>query len=171
MSQAAVAAQSEVEVLRKSAQLVDIVVKVNLEGISHADSLKQSPTGENCLNWVLGHLVCIYNNSLPLFGAEPVRDKAELARYDRGSKPMTNAAEAMQLAELLDIWSEAARRVQAGLDTLDKDRLDSPAPFSPNKDPNETVRSLMTTILFHQAYHAGQLGVLRHVAGKQGAIA
>jgi hypothetical protein len=171
MSQTAVAANPEIEVLRKSAQLVDVVVKVNLEGISHADSLKQSPTGENCLNWVLGHLVCIYNNSLPLFGAEPVRDKASLARYDRGTKPLTDSREAMQLGELLEIWSEAALRVQKGLDSLDARRLEAAAPFSPNKDPNETVRSLITTILFHQAYHAGQLGVLRHVAGKPGAIA
>jgi hypothetical protein len=170
MSQTAVTAP-ELEVLRTSARLIDIVVKTNLEGISHSDSLIQPPSGGNCLNWVFGHLVCIYNNSLPLLGQSPVRDKALLVRYDRGSKPIEKAEDALTLQELTSIWSEITHRVEKGLDSLTATRLDEPAPFSPSKNPNETVRSLLTTVLFHQSYHAGQLGVLRHVAGKPGAIA
>jgi hypothetical protein len=32
------------------------------------------------------------------------------------------------------------------------------------------VRSLLATVAFHQAYHAGQTGTLRRVVGKSGAI-
>jgi hypothetical protein len=48
--------------------------------------------------------------------------------------------------------------------------MDGPAPFSPSKNPKETLRSLLTTVLFHQAYHSGQTGLLRRIAGKEGAI-
>jgi uncharacterized damage-inducible protein DinB len=171
MSQSAVAVSPEIEVLRNSAQFVDFGVKVNLEGISHADSLVQPKAGGNCLNWVLGHLACVYNNSLALVGEQPVRDTAVLARYDRGSKPIVSKDEALELSELLAIWNEAAQRFQKGLESLSKSRLDEAAPFSPTNNPKETVRSLLTTIFFHQAYHAGQLGMLRRIAGKNGAIA
>lgn len=61
-------------------------------------------------------------------------------------------------------------RVDAGLAGLTPDVVDSPAAGSPTGNPDETVRSLLTTVMFHQAYHAGQTAVLRRVAGKEGAI-
>ena len=48
--------------------------------------------------------------------------------------------------------------------------LDRPAPHSPSGNPDETVRSLLTTVFFHQAYHAGQTALLRRIAGREGAI-
>lgn len=169
MTTAAPGAASAVEVFRHQAGLVRAVVGMNVEGITHEESLAQPPQG-NCLNWVVGHLTAVYNNFLPLLGQEPVRDKAALARYDRGSAPVRDAHDATPLAELLAAWSEAADRVDAGLAALSPDVLDRPAPFSPSGDPNETVGTLVSTVLFHQAYHAGQLGLLRRVAGKEGAI-
>ena len=97
-------------------------------------------------------------------------DDAALKRYDRGSPPLTDPGEARDLGEMMAAWDETCRRVDAGLANLTSDALDRPAPFSPSGNPNETVRSLVSTILFHQSYHAGQLGVLRRVAGKPGAI-
>jgi uncharacterized damage-inducible protein DinB len=44
-------------------------------------------------------------------------------------------------------------------------------PDSPTGDPDETLGSLLAVALFHQAYHAGQLGILRRIAGESGAIA
>ncbi len=68
-------------------------------------------------------------------------------------------------------WDEATTRVDAGLAALPVEVLGHPVPHSPENDPDETIRSLLSTIFFHQAYHAGQTGVLRRVIGKPGAIA
>lgn len=160
----------DVQVFRHQAGLVRAVVRMNLDGITHEESLLQPSPGGNCLNWVVGHLTCVYNNVLPLLGQEPVMDKGALKRYDRGAPPLTDAAEAMELGTLLDGFQEACDRIDAGLATLSADALDRPAPFSPGNDPDETVRSLVSTVLFHQTYHAGQLGILRRLAGKEGAI-
>jgi uncharacterized damage-inducible protein DinB len=160
----------EVEVLRQQTQMTHKVVGVNVQGVTHEESLIQPTPGGNCLNWVLGHLVGVYNNVLPLMGQEPVMDKGALKRYARGTPPIEDPAEALDVQELLSGWDEATKRIDAGLAGLTAEVLDRPAPNSPSGNPNETVRSLLTTVLFHQAYHAGQTGILRRIAGKEGAI-
>jgi hypothetical protein len=156
--------------LRHQSELTRIVVGLNADGISHEDSLVQPRPGGNCFNWVLGHLVAIYGEALPLLGQQPVRPREELSCYARGAKPITNASDALRLEDLETWWEESCRRFDAGLAALPEGRLDERAPFSPGNDPTETVGSLLATLVFHQAYHSGQLGVLRRVAGKPGAI-
>src|SRR6266542_575685 len=140
MSDTATATLHDVEVLKWTAQFTDLCLQANVKDLSHEDSLKQPPLGANCLNWVVGHLVCIYNRALPLVGREAVGDKALLQSYNRGSKPLTNGEDAIEFSELLALWAEAEQRMQNGLQQMTASQLESPAPFSPNKDPNETVR-------------------------------
>ncbi|HKV11355.1 MAG TPA: DinB family protein [Thermoanaerobaculia bacterium] len=161
---------SEIEVFRQQARMIHSVVCKNVEGVTQEESLIQPQPGGNCLNWVVGHLLCIYNKALPRLGQQPVEDAGDLKRYDRGAPPLENPAEALEIAKLLAGWDEATRRVDAGLAGLTAEILDQPVPQSPSGNPNETVRSLLTTIFFHQAYHSGQTGVLRRIAGKEGAI-
>jgi hypothetical protein len=170
MTPAAPAAASQLEGFRHISRLTDRVLHANLEGVTQAESLAHPDPAGNCLNWVVGHMACIQNKVLPLVGQAPVVDAASLDRYDRGSAPMTDPAEARDLGELLGIWDQAAARWDAGLAALPADALAQPAPFSPSGDPDETVGSLLATLLFHQGYHAGQTGVLRRVAGHEGAI-
>ena len=165
-----VASRGEIEGFRQGARAIDKVLRMNIDGLSQADSLIQPRPAGNCLNWVVGHLLCVYNHVLPMLEQMPVMKTAALARYDRGSAPIQDASEALQLADLASKWEEAAARIDSGLANLAPETLDAPAPFSPNNDPNETVRSLLTLVFFHQAYHAGQTGLLRRMAGKPGAM-
>lgn len=170
MSTAAPGTVGEIEALRLQARLAHQVVRLNVEGITHEESLRPPVPAGNGLNWVVGHMVAIYGRVLPLLAQEPVMDPGEMARYDRGSEPLTDPAAALPLERLLDAWDEASRRFDAGLAGLAPEALGRPAPFSPGGDPDETVRSLLATVLFHQGYHAGQTGILRRVAGREGAI-
>ena len=170
MTTAAPAAASQLEGFRHIFRLTDLTLHANLEGVTQAESLAHPGPAGNCLNWVVGHMTCIQNKVLPLVGQAPVVDAASLDRYDRGSAPMVDPAEARDVHELLGIWDQAAARWDAGLAALPVDALGQPAPFSPSGDPDETVGSLLATLLFHQGYHAGQTGVLRRVAGHEGAI-
>lgn len=119
---------------------------------------------------MLGHLLTVYDGVLPLLGQQPVLGTEALKRYARGGEPIREPSEAIDFQQLLAAWNEAVERVDAGLATLDPDLLDQPAPMSPTGNPDETIRSLVTTVTFHQAYHAGQTAVLRRIAGKAGAI-
>jgi uncharacterized damage-inducible protein DinB len=162
----------ETEVLRRQAQAIRGVIQRNVDGLTQEESLIQPAPGGNCLNWVVGHLVDVYNQMLPLVGQKPVGEDGAFKRYARGTPPLENPAEALDFQDLLAALNEATDRADAGLASVTQDMLDKSVPqHSPTKNPNETVRSLLSTVLFHQAYHAGQTGLLRRIAGKPGAIA
>jgi len=171
MGSAMVATANEIEIFRDGARTTLNVLRTNLEGITHEESLVQPQPAGNCLNWVVGHLVCVYNNFLPLLKQEPVMSKDELKRYDRGSEPLRAPNQALQLSDLMQAMEKAVDRMDLGLANVPLSLLDAPAPASPRNNPHETVRSLLGLISFHQAYHAGQTGLLRRLIGKPGAIA
>jgi uncharacterized damage-inducible protein DinB len=170
MSAAAVETLKDVEVFQHQARAIRQVLQLNVAGLSQEESLIQPVPGGNCLNWVVGHLLNIYDMTLPLLGQEPVMEKGALERYGRGTPPLQNPAEARDLQELLAAWSQVTERIDAGLAGLTAEALDRPAPHSPGNNPHETVRSLLSLTFFHQSYHAGQAGLLRRIAGKEGAI-
>ena len=170
MSAAEPATSLDVEVFRHQAGMIRAVVGMNTEGMTQADSLVKPEPAGNCANWVLGHVLCVYNNALGLLGQERVVPADGLERYKRGSAPLADTAEALDFGEMVAAWDRTCDAVDAGLAQLGPDGLDRPAPFSPSGNPNETMRSLISTVLFHQTYHAGQLGLLRRIAGKPGAI-
>lgn len=170
MSVADAAVAAEIELFRRQARLVRMVVEANTAGLTHRQSLIQPAPAGNCLNWVLGHVLQAYNGFLPLLDQEPVLPAAVLERYQRGSRPLTDEAEALHFDELRRAWDEAVERMDVGLGGLNGEKLAQPAPFSPGADPDETVRSLVGVVLFHQTYHGGQMGVLRRLIGEPGAI-
>ncbi|HEU0298621.1 MAG TPA: DinB family protein [Longimicrobium sp.] len=171
MATEAPATLGEIEVFQHQARVAHQVVRVNVEGLTQEDSLVQPQPAGNCLNFVLGHLLHVYDQALPLVGQQPVLGTDALHRYRRGAPPLTDPAEAMQLSELLAAWDTASERFAAGLATLTPEAMERPMPGPDSGGKlTETVRSLLATILFHQSYHAGQAGVLRRIAGKPGAI-
>jgi uncharacterized damage-inducible protein DinB len=170
MSRTGTAAAAEVELWRLQARMARDTVNANTYGLTHEESLVAPQPGGNRLNWVLAHLLSVYDGFLPLLKQEPVIGATTLKRFARGAPPLENPADAIDFGKLQAAWNQASDRVDAGLARLDPEILDQPVPNSPSGNPDETVRSLITTVMFHQAYHAGQTGVLRRIAGREGAI-
>jgi len=160
----------EVRVLREQVKAIHGAVRRNTEGLTQEDSMVRPDSGGNCLNWVVGHLATTWDVILPLAGQEPVMGEEALRRYHRGSSELHDPGEALPLETLLSACDEAVKRMDEGLAKMTAEKLDQPAPFSPRKNPDETVGSLLTVVIFHQAYHAGQTGLLRRIAGKEGKI-
>ena len=170
MTTTATETSSDVRVLHHQVRAIHRVLKMNVDGLTQEESLIQPQPGGNCLNWNVGHLLYVYDQILPMLGQSPVLGVDTLQRYGRGTAHIQNAAEALDLAQLMTAWDEAAQRMEAGLESLTPEILDQPAPWSPRNDPEETVGSLLSIVFFHQAYHTGQTGLLRRMAGKEGAL-
>jgi uncharacterized damage-inducible protein DinB len=164
------AATTEIDTWRLQTRITRDVIGANTHGLSQEDSLVQPEPAGNCLNWVLGHLLHVYDGVLPLLGQQPVLGTEALKHYARGGEPIREGAEALDFHQLVAALNEAAERMDTGLAAVRPDLLDQPAPMSPTGNPDETVRSLLTTVMWHQAYHTGQTAVLRRIAGREGAI-
>jgi len=158
------------DVLREQVRVIHRVLRLNTDGITQEDSLVQPQPGGNCFNWNVGHLVFANEQTLQVLREPPVLGEEALKRYARGSEPLRDGTEAMPLEKLLAAWDEGCARIEQGLAKLDPARLAEPAPFSPRRDPNETVGTLLSILMFHQAGHTGQTSLLRRIAGKPGAI-
>lgn len=145
-------------------------ITVNLEDFTHEQSLVQPPGAGNCVNWVLGHIVASRNGVLRLVGEEPVLHDAVAERYKRGSAPMANQLDAAPLDLLVKALGQSQERILSALGRIRELDLNKPAatPGSPTGDTS--VGGQLAFLHFHETYHSGQLGILRRLVGKEGAI-
>jgi len=138
-------------------------LEVNTKDLTHEDSLVQPPRGGNCLNWVAGHIVANRNHILELLDEEPIWGQADYERYKRGSAPVKGAKGAKRFEEIMADFAKSQERIRAGLGRLKDEDL-------ARKKGDETVGQSLHFLQFHEAYHVGQAGLLRRIAGKEGAI-
>ena len=144
------------------------VAKMNCSGITEEQALVGAESGGNCLNWVMGHVVASRSKLLPMLGKRPLWNRKNANVYQRGSAPLTGPG--LTLERIMADFEASQQPIIDGLRNLTPDQLAAKAPFSPWNNPDETVGSLLAGLLFHEAYHVGQTGVLRRVIGLEGAI-
>jgi hypothetical protein len=138
------------------------VLKKNLEGITHDDILIQ-PQGGNCLNWVIGHIVATRDGALQLLKKDPIWSQEEAEIYRRGSAPIRDSSRALSLRKLVSDLDRSQDRLIAGLTEASGAELSAAA-------GEQTVGETLFVLQMHEAYHAGQTGLLRRIAGREGAI-
>jgi hypothetical protein len=141
---------------------------VNTEGITHEMSLVQPQPGGNCLNWIAGHLVVSRNRILELVGEKAVWDEDTVELYRRRSPGILGDE-----TGILDF-----DRILEDYDSTQDPILEAIAGMSAAKLTKEAARSSIDTppakqlagLVFHEAYHVGQTGLLRRMLGEKGAI-
>lgn len=139
------------------------VLKINTQGVTHEESLIQPKPAGNCLNWVLGHIAVTRDQALGLLGGTPVWSEADKALYVRGSRPMTDAGQAIRM-----------EKIMADLDRSQEELLAALLRQSPESlaaaNGEATLADRIAMLHFHEAYHTGQIGLMRRLLGKDGAI-
>jgi len=137
-------------------------IGVNARDLTHEESLLEAHPGANSANWVLGHIVHNRHLILTLVGEKPVWSEQEGEPYKRGSQPIGRQS-AKNYPDLLQAFDLSQQRLMAGLSRLPDEKLGKVS-------DKESLGRKLAFLQFHEAYHAGQLGILRRVAGKPGAI-
>ena len=146
-------------------------IKRNLEGVTNEDSLVQPPGAGNCLNWVLGHIVAARNTALKLAGAAPVAGDDITAHYVRGSDPLQPGEQVPDLGTLCGVLSDSHNQLVPALAVLSAEALSQPVPEQLRRPPlTGSVANALIRLHYHEGYHNGQIGLLRRLAGKEGAI-
>jgi uncharacterized damage-inducible protein DinB len=145
-------------------------LKRNLTGVSHEESLATPEPGGNNLNWVLGHIVSARGLILTLAGGTPVLTGDDAAPYQRGSTP-NSTAKVLDLATLRGLLDDSQQQLVGKLAELSDEELCTPLPDKYRRPPlSGSVADALARLCSHESYHAGQIGLLRRLAGKDGAI-
>jgi uncharacterized damage-inducible protein DinB len=136
----------------------------NLQGISHQESLVHPHPGGNCLNWVLGHVVATRNVLLTTLGEAPIWTDAEAEAYQRGARTPLSPVNARALEDIVTAYNASQEAIVSRVSALTETDLSRP-------HQGQTLGAWVAGVSFHESYHVGQLGLLRRLLGKVGAIA
>ena len=139
------------------------VLRLNLDGITHEDSLVQPHPFGNCINWIMGHLVGQRSTILTMVGEQPIWGEAEIAMYKRGAPPITDGAKALPFDRIMADLDRSQELLVPALARLTENQLSV-------ADERGTLADKLGFLQFHEAYHAGQIGLLRRLVGKEGKI-
>ncbi len=139
---------------------------MNVKGMTHEDSLALPGESGNCANWILSHLTYVQNAVMALLDDPPVWECGRLA--GPRSEPIRTPEEALGWEELRDRFLGSRDRCLEAIGRLADDALADRVPHPLGGDT--TRAGALGFLALHQAYHVGQLGIARRVAGLEGAI-
>lgn len=139
------------------------VIRREIHGVTQAESLLQPPYPGNCLNWVLGHILTGRDTMLRLMDLEQELTPQQYAVYDRGSAALTEPGEALEIEYLMECLNNAQRKLAARLEEIGTAGLEVEVAFGRGSEP---LGGAIAFLQWHEAYHTGQLDILRQVAGK-----
>ena len=131
-------------------------VNKNLEEISDEEAVKIPENGINSVNWILGHIVLNRDSALETAGLEKLCGEKFKELYDSGKSP-AGLPDTVKTDELIKLFNKSQEMLMKKFEEVD---------FSSDKKKTE----LFIGLGFHEAYHAGQIAVIRKLLGKTGKI-
>ncbi|SIP86202.1 hypothetical protein SAMN05880574_1019 [Chryseobacterium sp. RU37D] len=148
--------KNDIEIVKTQISSNYKVISMNIEGITNEEAMVFPKEEANCMNWILGHLIYIRNPLLNILGEESVWDMEKFSAYNRGEIPLERKDEFISFEELKSYLKKSQDKLEEKLNTMEG--------FG-----TETIKDI-STLCLHEIYHGGQLGYLRRILGKPGAI-
>lgn len=139
-----------------------------LADISDEESNKTVGDPMNNVKFIAGHLLWAQRNLARTGGAQVTVPWVDhFASGPGATEEDLNApkSELPTLQMIKDKWNEIAPAIRTGLENLPEEALNSPVQFL--LPMFNTVAGVWAFINHHQAYHIGQIGVLRRGLGKE----
>ena len=132
------------------------VISKNIAGITDEESRIFHQDGANPFNWIFGHLILIRNSMIEILGGKPIWDDEDFSIYQRGEKPENHKNNFTDFDTLKSYFKDSETELN---------RI-----FKGSVDINPKNISDLSALMLHEIYHAGQLGYVRRLLGKEGAI-
>jgi hypothetical protein len=104
------------------------VLKKNLDGVTHEESLLQPEADGNCLNWVVGHILSTRNAALKMLDQQPFWKQDEAELYKRGSGPIKDGSRALNFKKMATDLDRSQELLMAGLSEISETQLNSTVP-------------------------------------------
>jgi uncharacterized damage-inducible protein DinB len=134
-----------------------------LEGVSPEDLRRRPGEGTNPLLWIAGHLASVRISVCGMLGAP--REVPWGKTFFRGSVVDPDALPGID--GIRQEWRAVTEVLTRRLDEVTADVLEAASPKKfPIPDP--TVRGAVAFLAWHEAYHVGQMSLLRRWLGLSG---
>ncbi len=142
------------------------LLKEKCQGMSHEDSLMPMKFEHNCVNWTVGHILNSRNFVLETLGDDSFewteKDKIAYSTDASCEESATAAANGRTLPQLLEAVEATQSRLEAALASRDLREYTEKRPFY---NSEFSVEYIVNFMLWHEAIHTGEVGVLRPAAG------
>ena len=138
------------------------MLSLGLADLSQEDAVRRWRDGNgSSIAYLAGHITSSRYGLLKSLGAATENPYAELYGTGAGSK---DGSEYPPVTELKSGWDGVAAKLHAALEALtDEDALAADEGGFPT--PDQTLRGRISFIAWHEAYHIGQIGILRTEMG------
>ena len=130
-----------------------------LQGIEENESYNRFNNSNN-IKWLAGHLV---STRLLFANFSRLSDDGRFKMFGKG---FDSSLDYPTLEIIKSKWNEIAPTISKGLKNLSPDELKEKGVFqTPIGDDN--MKNFIEFVIHHEAYHIGQLGILRKQLGKE----
>jgi uncharacterized damage-inducible protein DinB len=138
-----------------------------LSDVSADESLRQVGPDGKCLNWIVGHIIYARGELLGVLGAEPDWFKSLMAVYGEKGVGTFTIETASPLSDLQSLRDQSLELLSQTLTKIGA-ALSAPCDELPHVSQGGTVADRVGSYVCHEAYHAGQIGLMRRLLGKPG---
>ncbi|MEX0826250.1 MAG: DinB family protein [Acidimicrobiia bacterium] len=141
------------------------IVEAQAAGLTHEDSLMQSPYNVNCFNFVVGHIVTSRNALFRNIDGEGLWSSDDgLERYRREADPIHEDGEGVwKLPDLLEALRVTQAKIEGRIGAATPEYLAEEIEVE-GRSASRDARILFA--YFHDTYHTGQTDILRQLSGK-----
>ena len=136
----------------------------NLEGITHDDSVVMPEPGGNPINWVVGHVVATRSRMFGMLKLEHIWPNDAIMLYSGLDGTGWSPDFALNLKAIESDLARSQSVLMSALDEMTARDLNR------RSEDGRSLAEILGFFHFHEAYHVGQVGVLRRMLGKQGVI-
>jgi uncharacterized damage-inducible protein DinB len=140
-----------------------IVIKRQLEGLSHEDSMLQPPFRGNCLNFILGHMAASRQSVLKELGADKLMTETQITRYTIEAEPILEEGDdVIRMEDIMEVMEKTQELLSEKMLALTPEDLEREIGEG---DRKTTLGKRIEFLGWHEAYHTGQTELLRQLAG------
>ncbi|MCO5277889.1 MAG: DinB family protein [Saprospiraceae bacterium] len=154
--------------LLKQFDLLDRWFKTALDNLSDKETNQRIDPKMNHIKYIAGHLFHTNYIFAQFAGVKAEPKWSDLFAGQGKTKALDNYPYP-DINEIIDEWEKLFPQVRAGLSNLSEEILNKevPSPIAQSGIFDSTIRDLWTFFNYHQAYHIGQIGLLRKGLGKE----